>query len=163
MRYCVPFVFVMAVFMTYTVAANGQMYEYRDAEGNIRITDNLGNVPENRRENAQKIQQIPRDLSALRDEALQENDDDRQQLETDIDLVKKGDTLRQEQAELREEYESIQEAKANAKRPASDASDAEWGVYVQKAEELNRRIESYQEKLQDHEIRVNEYNAMFEE
>jgi len=82
----------------------------------------------------------------------------------EVDLVEKGEALRQERAELEKEYERIQKEKVDlGDPPAPGASAEDYEAYNRRAEDLNQRIEKYQEKLEDHERRVEEYNARFEE
>ncbi len=162
MRYRLRFILIliMGSITAIAVSANAQMYEYRDSNGIKRVTDNLGNVPADRRENAQRIQQIPRDFSPDPDETFPEENNGQQ--ETDTDLVKQGEALRQEQAELQEEYESIEKEKAMlGAPPAEDAPRHEFEAYRHKIEGINSRIKVYQEKLEDYENRVEGYNARF--
>lgn len=164
---CLYIVVIMVFIMTFAVSVNAQLYEYRDSEGNMRYTDDLGKVPEHRRESAGRINVIPRAYSQDDAQDAQPDDDETSPAvegQIDPDLVAEGGALRQEEAELQEEYESIQEAIADAgDPPGSDASREAFREYNRKAEEINRRIEDYQEKLEDLENRVQEYNARFEQ
>jgi len=86
------------------------------------------------------------------------------QEETNAELVEKGEALRSEQSELQKEYESIEEEKALLGDPPSeDAPLEEFEAYGDKVDELNSRILDYQERLEDHENRVEAYNARFDE
>ncbi len=81
-----------------------------------------------------------------------------------IETIETGESLRQEQAELQEEYENIMESKADAGDPPGPyADDEDFEAYEQKVEEINRRIEDYTERLEDLEKRIKEYNERLEE
>ncbi len=174
MRY-LSFVLLVVFVLSIAAPATGALYEYRDADGNIRFTDDLGNVPEEKRENVRRIRAVP-DYSTPSEQqeppaqteetALDADADDPpegDQAEGDADLVERGEALRSEQAELQAEYEGIQEEKAQiGDPPDEDAPLAEFEAYGEKVDQINDRIRVYQEKLKDHEERVKAYNARFE-
>lgn len=167
MRY--TFLLILLVFLvTGTYFANAQMYEYRDEDGNIRFTDDLGNVPEEKRENIKRIREVPDyDTSAESQEPAPEEQEtareDNDSEETGADLVEQGDELRREQSELKEEFERIEEEKAAlGDPPGEDTPGEEFEAYRDKVDAINTRIQAYQEKLKDHEERVKAYNARFE-
>ena len=169
MRYLL-LIFILIFAMSIAASATAQMYEYRDAEGNIRFTDDLGNVPEDRRENVKRIREVPstpapsewQDAPAEVD--VSGVDATNGEEEVGIDLFEMGEALRSEQADLQEEYDSIEADKALlGDPPAEDAPLEEFDAYGAKVDEINDRIRDYQERLQDHEKRVKEYNARFEQ
>lgn len=173
MRYV--FLLTLMVFMAIAVVSvNAQMYEYRDSDGNIRFTDDLGTVPEDKRENARRIRAVPeysspfeqKEPPAETEETVVNADGQGEvdQAETEADLFEKGEVLRREQAELQAEYEGIQEEKMRIGDPPNDdATLAEFEAYGEKVDQINDRIRAYQEKLKDHKQRVKAYNARFEE
>lgn len=168
MRYTA--VLLMLIFVM-SIAAPGiaQMYEYRDTDGSIRFTDDLGNVPEDKRENAKRIREAPYSPMPSEWQESPEGTEEtpwggNDQEETNADLVEKGEALRSEQSELQKEYESIEEERALLGDPPSeDAPLEEFEAYGDKVDELNSRILDYQERLEDHENRVEAYNARFDE
>ncbi len=176
MRY-LPFVLLVVFVLSVAAPAAGTLYEYRDADGNTRFTDDLGTVPEDKRENIRRIQEVPESSTPSEEQEPPEETEEAavdadagdqaegdQAENDDADLVEKREALRSEQAELQTEYEGIQEEKAQiGDPPDEDAPLAEFEAYGEKVDQINDRIRAYQEKLKAHEERVKAYNARFEE
>jgi flagellar motility protein MotE (MotC chaperone) len=155
-------VFIMAV----SVPASAQIYEYRDADGNIRFTDDLGNVPEAQRENIKIIQGVSGYSATDWQDAAPDTDepdgDADESLQTSADLVRLGESLRTEQAVLQEEYEAIEKEKSLlGDPPGDDATLEDLDAYEEKVDVINNRIIIYQKQLEDLENRVEVYNARF--
>lgn len=165
MRY--TFFLILLVFLvTGTYFANAQMYEYRDEDGNMRFTDDLGNVPEDKRKNIKRIREIQRSsLPSVWQETPGQTEEKQEgaadQKETESDLIEMGEKLRREQAELQEEYDGIEAARTRLGEtfPGEDASEEEFEAYRDKVNEINDRIQLYQERQKDHEERIKAYNA----
>ena len=160
---CLCSVIIMFFLIASSNPVKAQLYEYKDSDGTMRYTDDLGMVPEHQRETAERIQSTPRassppDAQEAHPETDEAGSPSNEKSDGESDAKRKA--LLQEQAELQDEYESIQKALADIDDPpGEDASPEAFEQYNRKVEEINRRIEEYQKKLADHERRVEEYNA----
>ena len=48
---------MLGLILLWALPAESQIYRYRDAQGNLRVTDNLGDVPEDQRPQAQATEE----------------------------------------------------------------------------------------------------------
>ena len=124
-----------------------EFYKYRDANGVIRFTDNLGDVPRDQREN---IQEYPETVTP---EATEEPVKETLDLNTRADqLNAERDILAKEYAELEKQRESLE----NATRDPQ--SDADYEAYKQQVDTYNNRIKAYEEKRKQFQIKVDAFN-----
>ena len=168
--------FILFVFLFIAVGlAGAQMYEYRDLDGNVRFTDDLGKVPEDQREKVKRIQgvrSLPQPYSAhghSEDEeaepewdgfGLEEEGSARE--ETIVDLFERGEALRAEQESLREAHALLLEERNRIGNPPDEnAAPEEFSAYNARVEEINARIAAYQKRHEDLEKRIREHNARF--
>lgn len=168
--------FILFIFLFVTVGlAGAQMYEYRDLDGNIRFTDDLGKVPEDQREKVNRIQgvrSLPQPYSAhehSEDEAAESaqygfglEQEGATREETVVDLFERGEALREEQEALREEHAVLAEERNRIGNPPDEnAAPEEFAAYNAQVEEINARIAAYQKKHEDLEKRIREHNLRF--
>lgn len=97
------FVFIsICIFLTSQLAANGhaEFYEYIDANGNVVLSDNAGNIPENKKSKIKKLDEVrdnpskshPESRTGRMQNALTENEEIEMYIE---DLKRKGATEEQ--------------------------------------------------------------------
>lgn len=164
---CLSIMVIMFFAILLAVSVNAQMYEYRDSDGNMRYTDDLGKVPAHSRESAGRINVVPRSYSPYETQDASPDSDETRSASSeqiDPDLVAAGKALQEEQDALLEEYESLQKAIAEAgDPPGPSASEDELAAYNRKVEKSNRRIADYNKKLEDLEKRVQKHNVRFKQ
>ncbi len=148
---------MMLVIVSFTATlADAQIYQYRDSDGHIRYTDDLGKIPVNQREDAGRLREMPWSES---EPAKQEVEAQR---DADRDPAREAKELRDEEEQLQATYERLEEQKSKiGDPPGPGASREELAAYQTAVEELNTRILSYQEAVEDYERRVRLFNERY--
>ena len=146
--------FLMAVAMP----SSAEIYKYRDADGVLRFTNNLQEVPKDQREKVQSYGEIktkkePAAATEQEGTAGEQNNEAAQQAE---ELKKEKELLDAEYAQLEEDRKLLVEM---SQKERSDEEDAELR---QNIESFNARIKEYEDKLKVFEDKVGEFNAQVE-
>jgi hypothetical protein len=124
-----------------------EFYKYRDANGNIRFTDNLGDVPVDQRENVKEYRET------ITPEATEEPVDKPMDLNVRADqLNAERDMLEKEYAELEKERESLEQTTRDPQ------NDADYEAYKSQVDAYNNRIKSYEEKRKQFQLKVDAFN-----
>ena len=124
-----------------------EFYKYRDANGNIRFTDNLGDVPRDQRENIQEYQET------ITPEATEEP------VKETLDLNTRADQLNAERDMLAKEYAELEQERAALEKATRDPqNDADYDAYKQQGDAYNSRIKAYEEKRKQFQIKVDAFN-----
>ena len=148
---------LIALFMlTTAVSASAEIYKYRDANGVLRFTNNLQEVPQDQREKVQSYHEIETKADPT------EGSPQQQAAEPQAD-----DALEQEEESLREEKELLDaefaklegERKMLVELSQKDRSDEEDAEFRRHIESFNARTKAYDEKLKVFEDKVSKYNA----
>ena len=148
---------LIALFMlTTAVSASAEIYKYRDADGVLRFTNNLQEVPKDQREGVQSYHEIENKAEPAESPA-QENAVEPQ---ADDALRQEEQTLKDEKALLDAEFAKLEEErKLLVELSQKDRSDEEDAEFRQHIESFNARIKDYDEKLKVFEEKVSKYNA----
>lgn len=143
----------------FSFSASAEYYKYVDKNGVTRYTDDLSQVPKQKREELKKFKEIK---SGYSQEIKTESSKVLKKTETKADNSK-ADELRNIKKELDEEYQSIKAERENlitqGKKASRKSAVEELNV---KAAALNKRIEEYEKKKEDYIKRVKEYNTQLE-
>jgi hypothetical protein len=149
-------ILLIGLFLVATAASSSaEIYKYRDANGVLRFTNNLQEVPKDQREKVQSYNEIESEKEPEQGPA-QENSTKAQKSEMDRQaeaLKKEKELLDQEYAQLEEDRKSLVEMSQKEKSAEEDAE------FRQKIENFNARIKAYDEKLKVFEEKVSQYNA----
>jgi hypothetical protein len=124
-----------------------EFYKYRDANGVVRFTDNLGDVPRDQRENIQEYQETT--TPEVTEAPVEETPD----LNTRADQLNvERELLAKEYAELEKEREKIEQTTRDPQ------NDADYEAFKQQVDAYNDRIKAYEEKRKQFQIKVDAFN-----
>jgi hypothetical protein len=153
--------------MLFSPSASAEFYKYIDENGNIRYTDDLSTIPENRRTNIHEYTESQDAVNApLKDEENQlegwplsgEKQDENPDASNDLAEIKKG--LDEKKEGLRKEYQSLMEEKEQiAKDKKKIRSGTAARKYNKTISELNEKIEDYEARRKMFNAEVKQYNA----
>ena len=162
--------------------ASAEFYKYRDKNGTIRFTDNLGEVPVAQRGKVTAYTEVQGDpveksaaaapAEAFRDEtapgAVSENAGDasvgaeaaREQKRA-VAIDQQARAFNERQEKLRAEYEALRREKAELdKGQKLRVTAAELRIYQKKVNAINDRIKAYREKRVAYEKDVAAHNRL---
>lgn len=176
MRYlCLGLIFGFLVAVNGPPPAQAEMYKYRDQEGNLRFTDNLAQIPEDQRPQAETLEEIEPDKAAAPktsdgDDAARKtesapDDDPAADIAVDQALL---DELNQRKKELDSEFAGLMSEKyallQEKERLTGLASrDVEArGAYERKVADLNDRIDDYKQRRDAYEEECAQVKAALE-
>jgi hypothetical protein len=126
-----------------------EFYKYRDANGVLRFTDNLAEVPENQRQNIQEYQE------AVTPEAT---GGPVEKVQT-LDLNARADQLNAERDLLAKEYAELEKERENLDKTTRDPqNDADFEAYKTQVDSYNNRIKAYEEKRKLFQTKVDAFN-----
>lgn len=137
------------------IPASAEIYKYRDADGVLRFTNNLHEVPQDQREQVESIHEVktekePETAPVQEEAAGQQNDE----------MARQAEELKQEKELLDAEFAQLEEdRKLLVEMSQKERSDEEDAELRQNIESYNARIKAYDEKLEIFEKKVGEYNA----
>lgn len=125
-----------------------EFYKYRDANGVLRFTDNLQDVPREQRDQIKSYQEAvtPEATPSLESEQKPDLNARAQQLNDERDL------LAQEFEELEKERQALE----SATREPQD--DAQYEAYKTRVDTFNQRIKAYEVKRQIFQTKVDAFN-----
>lgn len=146
---------LLVIFVSGVLPVQGEMYKYRDAQGNTCYTDNLALIPEDQRPEAQALETIDADEAVVQS-AVDKNaavlDNSVDQDETQSDMVVDEETisalnLRKKELDaefsglMTEKYKLLQEKEKLSGLAGRDVEARE--SYEGKVTDLNNRIADY--------------------
>ena len=136
--------------------AAADIYKYRDAQGVVRYTYDLAEVPEDQRPQVQTYEEAPTESSASSQAGEASGDDqDKAEKKTDDDLVvdeKTIEELNQKKKELDAEFAGLMEEKYKLLKEKTKLDTLAGrdtvavAEYDNKVTELNRKIAEYQKR-----------------
>lgn len=159
----------MMILVTLAVVdqGNADLYKYKDSEGVTKYTDDLSNVPEEKRK---EIESMP-EADTPPSEAEVGSEDNGQTKESvpgedggkEAAAEQNAETAREladRHAELTEESETLQEERQEleSSRPGDDASEKERMEYSRKVDDLNERIAEYDKNAEAFEKEREEFD-----
>ena len=137
-----------------SIPACAEFYKYRDANGILRFTDNLLDVPRDQRENTQAYKEVvtPEPKSELTDEESEES-----ALNNKNSLIEQ---LNRERESLEQSFKDLgAERIALLKSPPSPQDQAAYETHRKRIEALNEKIKSYEKQRKLFQARVDAFNA----
>jgi hypothetical protein len=161
---------VVLLFLFQTPAL-GEFYKYRDANGVLRFTDNLAEVPPDQRPNVSRYQQVedfqaPTDrLSAEPTPETEQEESGGSQEESDAaQIAARYRELNQKKAALDKEYTELVAAQQSLaqERQSADTNEEKKAVN-QKVQGLNERIAAFEQKRAAFEQEVQAFNKSQQE
>lgn len=162
-------IFVLISFLLFSVSASAEFYKYTDADGNVRFTDDINQVPEEQRSKIRSYvesqseavpeqeatQEIPEESEQQTNFPDLSEDDAKQgsieELKSRIDAIKQE--IDQEYAALLKEKEQLAEDKNKVKTRAQVES------YNKRIESYNIRGEDFMKKQKERDALIDDYNA----
>lgn len=147
-------VFLMVILLHGPAAA--EIYKYTDADGILRFTNDINQVPEAQRKQMTTYdevvstaadQEARAQRSAAQDQIIKDS-----QAEKDAAAVaglkNRASQLKNQQADLKAEAEALKKAREELGPPPSrSASAARHRIYNQKVQEFNQKNSAHQQKL----------------
>jgi hypothetical protein len=144
-------ILLIAFFLLSTaVSSSAEIYKYRDANGVLRFTNNLHEVPIDQREKVDSMHEIETKTEPEKDPAKTPESDMDMEAEA---LNSEKELLDNEYAKLEEDRKSLVEMSEKEKNAEEDAA------FREQIESFNARIKAYDEKLKVFEEKVGQYNA----
>ena len=145
---------LLVILIAGTVGA--EYYKYRDANGVLRFTDNLGEVPIDQREKVKAYQSVPETPPAPAGTPEKAGD----QLDIKTNVGAPPDELNAEKIALEKEYEEIMEANRQLKAAVDDIENPpDPAEYNQKVKALDAKVKAYEERRKAFEDKVAAYGA----
>jgi len=144
-----------------------EYYQYTDKDGNLRFTDDKGQIPESQRGEIDKFESIEEKptTSSINARKRSSGSGDRQTAPDpntwDGSLQMRAEQLDNEKEALDKRFEALQKEKAellgrqSAENMDSDSRDA-LKVRIQ---ELNERIKQYERSCEEFQEKVSQFNA----
>lgn len=152
---CLWLLFVTAV------PASGEYYQYHDAQGNLRFTDDIANIPESERTDMTAFESVKSDgFSASEEESPPARVSPKPLKKDDP-----SDATREELEVMRTELDrtaasiNVRRNELEAQRPADDAPDAERKAYFDKVTALNADLRAYKQRRREYNEKVKAFNA----
>jgi hypothetical protein len=144
-------ILLIAFFLLSTaVSSSAEIYKYRDANGVLRFTNNLHEVPIDQREKVDSMHEIETKTEPEKDPAKTPESDMDMEAEA---LNSEKELLDNEYAKLEEDRKLLVEMSEKEKNAEEDAA------FREQIESFNARIKAYDEKLKVFEEKVGQYNA----
>ena len=146
---------LLCLLLTPTLAG-AEFYRYRDAQGTIRFTDNIAEVPPDQRPGVRRYEGTPTAPAPGADAA---DGGDAQAIDFE-DLQAARMQLNDTKAELDREFgELMRDKEALSQERAQVTSAEEAAAVKEKILELNRRITDYERRRQEYENTLAEFKA----
>jgi hypothetical protein len=136
-----------------------EFYKYRDANGVLRFTDDLSEVPVEQRQKVKAYQSVPATVTVTSEPSEQgaaspEN----------ADPVAQEDGLHAERIALEQEYEEITEANRRLKAEVEDPNNLPDPIeYNQKVKALDAKVKAYEARRKAFEDKVADHAAALKE
>jgi hypothetical protein len=164
-------ILALVLFLFTQTAAFAEFYKYRDANGVLRFTDNLAEVPPEQRPQVDSYQQVedfqsPADrLSAEPTQETEQEESGGSQGESDAaQIAARYRELNQKKAALDKEYTELVAAQQSLaqERESADTNEEKKAVN-QKVQGLNERIAAFEQKRAAFEQEVQAFNKSQQE
>ena len=134
-----------------------EFYKYKDANGVLRFTDNLLEVPKDQREKIQTYKEVvtpepePDISDAQKEDAALKNQNNR------------AEQLNNEREVLEQSFKALDaERKSILESPTSPQEQEAYEAHKQRIEAFNARIKAYEEQRKMFQAKVDAYNVEFE-
>ena len=134
-----------------------EFYKYKDANGVLRFTDNLLEVPKDQREKIQTYKEVvtpepePDISDAQKEDAALKNQNNR------------AEQINSEREVLEQSFKALDaERKSILESPTSPQEQEAYEAHKQRIEAFNARIKAYEEQRKIFQAKVDAYNAEIE-
>lgn len=162
-------IIALIVLLLSPTPAFAEFYKYRDANGVLRFTDNLAEVPQDQRPNVSRYQQVEdfQAPAAQPPEATEANQREKRESESEsgrqaAEISARYKELNQKKAALDQEYTELTAAQqALAEERKSANTNSEVTALNQKVQQLNERIAAFEQKRSDFEQEVKAFNEQY--
>lgn len=157
--------FLFLVCCLISVSAHAEFYQYTDKNGNLRFTDNIGDIPAAQRPGVKRYKELKPDVlpdKNLTPDVTGAHDKQAgQSAKGTVSIDRKAAALSKEKADLDQQFAALRaEKEALSKRPGKDAAPDAVKAYTKKVEELNKRIKVYEQKRAAFGKKVGAFEAM---
>jgi len=134
------------------VIAGAEFYKYRDANGVLRFTDDITEVPVDQRAKLKEYQSVVTPEPSAADTG--------EQSDQNGNLGARANDLEAERAALEQEYQAILEEDRRIKASVADSENpADPEVYNKQLRELQQRIDAYAERRKAFQEKASAFDA----
>jgi hypothetical protein len=146
---------ILLFLVSITAFSSAEIYKYRDADGVLRFTDNLQEVPEAQRPKVESFHEIKPKAASVEEAA------DKGAATADQGMAERqAAALNEEKALLDSEYAQLEaDRKQLVELSQTEKTADEDAAFQQQVEDFNASIKAYEEKRQAFEEKVKAYNA----
>jgi len=134
-------------------SASAEFYKYKDANGNVRFTDDLSKVPESQRPNVTSYEESdsPSPSAAPQKEAESDEKADKtteeDAVKTNASLNEQRNQIQQKQDNLKKEFKGLMDEKAKLAEASKGKMTVEERIELdRKIKKLNENIAQYDDK-----------------
>jgi len=148
------FIHLFFILFFFCSPLSAEYYQYKDKDGVVHFTDNLGDVPEEQRAEVNRYEEIEEKPNKKISKSNQ--DGDGKEIETLLHLQ----ALNREKEFLDKDYERLVTKKQRLKKEkASLATSVEVTAYQNKIKRLNQEIFEFEERRKKFEKKAKEFNT----
>lgn len=134
-----------------------EFYKYKDANGVLRFTDNLLEVPKDQREKIQTYKEV------VTPEPEPDISDAQKEDVALKDLNNRTEQINNEREVLEQSFKALDaERKSLLESPPSPQEQEAYEVYKNRIEAFNAKIKAYEEQRKMFQAKVDAYNAEIE-
>jgi len=134
------------------VIAGAEFYKYRDANGVLRFTDDITEVPVDQRAKLKEYQSVVTPEPSAADTG--------EQSDQNGNLGARANDLEAERAALEQEYQAILEEDRRIKASVADSENpADMETYNKQLRELQQRIDAYAERRKAFQEKASAFDA----
>jgi hypothetical protein len=146
---------ILLIFLLSLAAfSSAEIYKYRDANGVLRFTDNLQEVPKDQRPHVESYIEIK---SKVPEKATADTDSDKAPKDS---AGRQAAALQEEKALLDTEFAQLEaEKKTLVEASEKEMSAEEEAAYQKQVQAYNARVKAYEENRKVFSQKVKEFNA----
>ncbi|RJQ85687.1 MAG: DUF4124 domain-containing protein [Desulfobacteraceae bacterium] len=153
--------FLAIIMLTGFTPAAAEFYRYVDQHGNILYTDDLNNVPADRRGTVQSYEEAPNAVSPEQNPPESKPDSAGNTMEA---MENERKQLEQQEKDLNKEYDELVKRRGELDQEKEKAVTADHiKSYNQQITDFNARVRAYEEKRGIHTSKVNTFNNRLKE
>lgn len=146
---------ILMFLLSIAAFSSAEIYKFRDAEGVLRFTDNLQEVPKDQRPKVESYHEIKPKAEPEKESM----DEGSAKLKQDA-VDRQATALHEEKMLLDSEYAKLEADKKELVELSQKEKNAEVeAAFQNKVQDFNARIKAYDEKRKTFEQKVKEYNA----
>lgn len=136
---------------------HAEYYKYKDANGVIRFTDNLLEVPKDQREKIEVYKEV------VTPEPTSELSEDQEEGVSLKDQISQVEQMNRERENLEQIYNDLDAERKSLMENSPNPQDQEaYQTYRKRVEDFNVKIKSYENQRKAFQAKVDAYNAEIE-